>query len=83
MGGWVLQEEDGKTISVHATDGEKTTGFGQDSEALARDEKQRAERRLEARRTGRGEILTMIPPSSLWMCLPPLCRRSLNPKTLI
>jgi hypothetical protein len=48
MGGWVLQEEDGKTISVHATDGEKTTGFGQDSEALAREENQRAERRLEA-----------------------------------
>jgi len=47
MGGWVLQE-DGKTISVHATDGEKTTGFGQDSEALAREENQRAERRLEA-----------------------------------
>ncbi len=48
MGGWVLQEEDGKTISVHATDGEKTAGFGQDSEALAREENQRAERRLEA-----------------------------------
>jgi hypothetical protein len=48
MGGWILQEEDGKTISVHATDGEKTTGFGQDSEALAREENQRAERRLEA-----------------------------------
>jgi hypothetical protein len=48
MGGWVLQEEDGKTISVHATDGEKTIGFGQDSEALAREENQRAERRLEA-----------------------------------
>ncbi len=48
MGGWVLQEEDGKTISVHATDGEKTTDFGQDSEALAREENQRAERRLEA-----------------------------------
>jgi hypothetical protein len=48
MGGWVLQEEDGKTISVHATNGEKTTGFGQDSEALAREENQRAERRLEA-----------------------------------
>jgi hypothetical protein len=41
-------EEDGKTISVHATDGEKTVGFGQDSEALAREENQRAERRLEA-----------------------------------
>ncbi|CAK9237579.1 unnamed protein product [Sphagnum jensenii] len=41
-------EEDGKTISVHATDGEKTIGFGQDSEALAREENQRAERRLEA-----------------------------------
>jgi hypothetical protein len=48
MGGWVLQEEDGKTISVHATDGEKTTDFGQDSEAPAREENQRAERRLEA-----------------------------------
>jgi hypothetical protein len=48
VGGWVLQEEDGKTISVHATDGEKTTGFGPDSEALAREENQRAERRLEA-----------------------------------
>jgi hypothetical protein len=33
--------------------------------------------------TGREEILTMIPPSTLWMCLPPLCRRSLNPKTLM
>ncbi|CAM6033323.1 unnamed protein product [Sphagnum compactum] len=41
-------EEDGTTISVHATDGEKTTGFGQDSEALAGEENQRAERRLEA-----------------------------------
>jgi len=48
VGGWVLQEEDGKTISVHATDGEKTTGFGPDSEALEREENQRAERRLEA-----------------------------------
>jgi hypothetical protein len=33
--------------------------------------------------TGREEILTMIPPSTLWMCLPPLCRRLLNPKTLM
>jgi hypothetical protein len=48
MGGRVLQEEDGKTISVHATDGGKTIGFGQDSEALAREENQSAERRLEA-----------------------------------
>jgi hypothetical protein len=48
MGGWVLQEEDGKAISVHVTDGGKTTGFGQDSEALAKEENQRAERRLEA-----------------------------------
>jgi hypothetical protein len=48
MGGRVLQEEDGKTISVHATDGGKTIGFGLDSEALAREENQSAERRLEA-----------------------------------
>ncbi|CAK9879174.1 unnamed protein product [Sphagnum jensenii] len=41
-------EEDGKTISVHATDGGKTIGFGQDSEALTREENQSAERRLEA-----------------------------------
>jgi hypothetical protein len=27
MGGWVLQEEDGKTISVHATDGGKNHRF--------------------------------------------------------
>jgi hypothetical protein len=63
--------------------GVKTTVLGQDSEALVREENQRAERRLEASVNRKRGVLTMIPPSTLWMCLPPLCRRSLNPKTLM
>ncbi|KAH9534331.1 hypothetical protein CY35_17G000200 [Sphagnum magellanicum] len=78
-------EEDGKTISVHATDGEKTTVLGQDSEALVREENQRAERRLEAsvnrKRGGSDNDPAKHPVDVLASFVQTFTK--LNPKTLI